>query len=336
MKKFQQFILSAALSIAALSNVNAAEVNLLNVSYDPTRELYKEYNDAFAKYWKAKTGDTVSVNQSHGGGGKQTRAVLEGLEADVVTLAVGYDVDQLYQQRKLIPENWQTLLPHNSSPYTSTIVFLVRKGNPLGIKDWNDLVKPNVSIVTPNPKTSGGARWNYLAAWAYALKHNNNDEAAAKTFVTNLFKNAAVLDTGARGSTTTFVEREIGDVLITWENEAHLVLRQFGADKYEIVAPSLSILTEPPVAVVEDIARKHGTTEVATEYLTYLYSKEGQDIIGKNFYRPTNPEVAAKYAKQFPKMELVTIDKDFGGWNAAQKKHFADNGIFDQIVATGK
>ncbi len=336
MKKFQQFILSAALSVAALSNVNAAEVNLLNVSYDPTRELYKEYNDAFAKYWKAKTGDTVSVNQSHGGGGKQTRAVLEGLEADVVTLAVGYDVDQLYQQRKLIPENWQTLLPHNSSPYTSTIVFLVRKGNPLGIKDWNDLVKPNVSIVTPNPKTSGGARWNYLAAWAYALKHNNNDEVAAKTFVTNLFKNAAVLDTGARGSTTTFVEREIGDVLITWENEAHLVLRQFGADKYEIIAPSLSILTEPPVAVVEDIARKHGTTEVATEYLTYLYSKEGQDIIGKNFYRPTNPEVAAKYAKQFPKMELVTIDKDFGGWNAAQKKHFADNGIFDQIVATGK
>ena len=336
MKNFKKLVLSAALTIAALSNVNAADVNLLNVSYDPTRELYKEYNDAFAKYWKAKTGDNVTVNQSHGGGGKQTRAVLEGLEADVVTLAVGYDVDQLYQKRKLIPENWQTLLPHNSSPYTSTIVFLVRKGNPLGIKDWDDLVKPNVSIVTPNPKTSGGARWNYLGAWAYALKHNNNDEAAAKAFVTKLFKNAAVLDTGARGSTTTFAEREIGDVLITWENEAHLALRQFGADKYQIVAPSLSILTEPPVAVVEDIARKHGTTEVATEYLTHLYSKEGQDIIGKNFYRPTDPEIAAKYAKQFPKIELVTIDKDFGGWNVAQKKHFSDDGIFDQIVAAGK
>lgn len=245
-------------------------------------------------------------------------------------------MDQLYQQRKLIPENWQTLLPHNSSPYTSTIVFLVRKGNPLGIKDWNDLIKPNVSIVTPNPKTSGGARWNYLGAWAYALKHNNNDEAAAKAFVTKLFKNAAVLDTGARGSTTTFAEREIGDVLITWENEAFLVLKQFGADKYQIVAPSLSILTEPPVAVVEDVARKHGTTEVATEYLTHLYSKEGQEIVAKNFYRPTDPEVAAKYAKQFPKIELVTIDKDFGGWNATQKKHFSDDGIFDQIVAAGK
>ncbi len=336
MKNFKQLVLSAALTIAALSNVNAADVNLLNVSYDPTRELYKEYNEAFAKYWKAKTGDNVTVNQSHGGGGKQTRAVLEGLEADVVTLAVGYDVDQLYQQRKLIPENWQTLLPHNSSPYTSTIVFLVRKGNPLGIKDWNDLIKPNVSIVTPNPKTSGGARWNYLGAWAYALKHNNNDEAAAKAFVTKLFKNAAVLDTGARGSTTTFAEREIGDVLITWENEAFLVLKQFGADKYQIVAPSLSILTEPPVAVVEDVARKHGTTEVATEYLTHLYSKEGQEIVAKNFYRPTDPEVAAKYAKQFPKIELVTIDKDFGGWNATQKKHFSDDGIFDQIVAAGK
>ncbi len=336
MKNFKQLILTAALTIAALSNANAADVNLLNVSYDPTRELYKEYNEAFAKYWKAKTGDNVTVNQSHGGGGKQTRAVLEGLEADVVTLAVGYDVDQLYQKRKLIPENWQTLLPNNSSPYTSTIVFLVRKGNPLGIKDWDDLVKPNVSIVTPNPKTSGGARWNYLGAWAYALKHNNNDEAAAKAFVTKLFKNAAVLDTGARGSTTTFAEREIGDVLITWENEAFLVLKQFGADKYQIVAPSLSILTEPPVAVVEDVARKHGTTEVATEYLTHLYSKEGQEIVAKNFYRPIDSEIAAKYAKQFPKIELVTIDKDFGGWNATQKKHFSDDGIFDQIVAAGK
>ncbi len=336
MKNFKSFLFTVAFSAAALSNSFAADINLLNVSYDPTRELYKEYNDAFSKYWKAKTGDSVTVNQSHGGGGKQTRAVLEGLEADVVTLAVGYDVDQLYQQRKLIPENWQTLLPNNSSPYTSTIVFLVRKGNPLGIKDWNDLVKPNVSIVTPNPKTSGGARWNYLAAWAYALKHNNNDEAAAKVFLSQLFKNAAVLDTGARGSTTTFVEREIGDVLITWENEAFLVQRQFGADKYEIVAPSLSILTEPPVAVVEDVARKHGTTDVATEYLKHLYSKEGQEIIAKNFYRPTDTEIAAKYAKQFPKIELVTIDKNFGGWNVTQKKHFSDDGIFDQILAGNK
>ncbi len=336
MKNFKSFLFTVAFSATALSNAFAADINLLNVSYDPTRELYKEYNDAFSKYWKAKTGDSVTVNQSHGGGGKQTRAVLEGLEADVVTLAVGYDVDQLYQQRKLIPENWQTLLPHNSSPYTSTIVFLVRKGNALGIKDWNDLVKPNVSIVTPNPKTSGGARWNYLAAWAYALKHNNNDEATAKVFLSQLFKNAAVLDTGARGSTTTFVEREIGDVLITWENEAFLVQRQFGADKYEIVAPSLSILTEPPVAVVEDVARKHGTTEVATEYLKHLYSKEGQEIIAKNFYRPTDTEIATKYAKQFPKIELVTIDKNFGGWNVTQKKHFSDEGIFDQILAGNK
>jgi sulfate transport system substrate-binding protein len=333
--KFINIVFAAVLAVLATSEVRAADVNLLNVSYDPTRELYKEYNTAFAKYWKAKTGDTVTINQSHGGSGKQARSVLEGLEADVVTLALGYDVDVLYQKRKLIPENWQTLLPGNSSPYTSTIVFLVRKGNPLGIKDWNDIVKPGVSIVTPNPKTSGGARWNYLAAWAYALKANNNDEAAAKEFVGKLFKNAAVLDTGARGSTTTFIEREIGDVLIAWENEAYLALREFGSDKFEIVTPSLSILAEPPVAVVEDVTRKHGTTEVATEYLKYLYSKEGQDIIGKNFYRPTDPEIAAKYAKQFQPLELVKIEK-FGGWDAAQKKHFADDGVFDQIYGPGK
>jgi len=248
----------------------AAEVNLLNVSYDPTRELYKDYNTLFAKYWKAKTGDDVSVSQSHGGSGKQARSVLEGLEADVVTLALAYDIDQLYEKRKLIPENWQSLFPNNSSPYTSTIVLLVRKGNPLHIKDWDDIVKPGVSVVTPNPKTSGGARWNYLAAWSYALKHNNNDEAAAQAFVSRLYKNAAVLDTGARGSTTTFIEREIGDVLIAWENEAYLALKEFGPDKFEIVTPSLSILAEPPVAVVEDVARKHGTTEVATEYLKSL------------------------------------------------------------------
>ncbi|MCX7104764.1 MAG: sulfate ABC transporter substrate-binding protein [Methylococcales bacterium] len=326
---------AAVLAVSAASNVQAADVQILNVSNDPTRELFKEINPVFAKYWKAKTGDTVEINQSHAGSGKQARAVIEGLEADVVTLALAYDVDQLYQKRKLIPENWQTLLPNNSSPYLSTMVFLVRKGNPLGVKDWDDIVKPGVSIVTPNPKTSGGARWNFLAAWGYALKHNNNDEAAAKVFVNKLFKNAAVLDTGARGSTTSFVEREIGDVLITLENEAYLVLREFGADKFEIVTPSLSILAEPPVAVVEDYTRKHGTTEVATEYLTFLYSKEAQEIIGKNFYRPVDKEIAAKYAKQFKPLELITIAQ-FGGWEAAQKKFFADEGVFDEIYGSGK
>jgi len=319
----------------ATYTAQAAEVKLLNVSYDPTRELYKDYNTVFAKYWKAKTGDDVSISQSHGGSGKQARSILEGLEADVVTLALAYDVDQLYQKRKLIPEHWQNLLPNNSSPYTSTIVLLVRKGNPLHIKDWDDIVKPGVSVVTPNPKTSGGARWNYLAAWSYALKHNNNDEAAAQAFVARLYKNAAVLDTGARGSTTTFIEREIGDVLIAWENEAYLALKEFGPEKFEIITPSISVLAEPPVAVVEDVARKHGTTEVATEYLKYLYSKEAQEIIGKNFYRPTDPEIAAKYAKNFKPLELVKIDA-FGGWNAAQKKHFADDGVFDQIYGAGK
>jgi len=332
---FFTIVFAAVLAVLSAGNAHSAEVNLLNVSYDPTRELYKEYNPVFAKYWKAKTGDNVTVNQSHGGSGKQARSVLEGLEADVVTLALAYDVDQLYQKRKLIPENWESLLPNNSSPYTSTIVLLVRKGNPLGIKDWNDIVKPGVSIVTPNPKTSGGARWNFLAAWAYALKHNNNDEAAAKDFIAKLYKNAAVLDTGARGSTTTFIEREIGDVLIAWENEAYLALKEFGPNKFEIVTPSLSIMAEPPVAVVEDVARKHGTTEVATEYLKYLYSKEGQEIIGKNFYRPTDPELVAKYARQFKPLELVTI-KDFGGWTVAQDKFFADDGVFDQIYGPGK
>ncbi len=330
-----KLVVAASLSILANNNSQAADVNLLNVSYDPTRELYQQYNPVFAKYWKEKTGDTLTVNQSHGGSGKQARSVLEGLEADVVTLALAYDVDQLYQKRKLIPEKWQSLLPNNSAPYTSTIVFLVRKGNPKAIKDWNDIVKADVSIVTPNPKTSGGARWNFLAAWGYALKHNNNEEAAAKTFITQLYKNSAVLDTGARGATTSFVEREIGDVLITWENEAYMVLKEFGADKFELITPSSSILTEPPVAVVEDVARKHGTTDVATEYLNHLYSKEGQEIIGKNFYRPTDPEIAAKYAKQFKSLELFKIDQ-FGGWNAAQAKFFADDGVFDQIYAAGK
>jgi len=334
--KLRQLLVAGVFAtLTAAPAVNAADIKLLNVSYDPTREFYKEYNEAFSKYWKAKTGDNVTINQSHGGGGKQARAVLDGLEADVVTLAIAYDIDQLYQKRKLIPEDWQSQLPNNSSPYTSTIVYVVRKGNPLGIKDWNDLVKPGVSVITPNPKTSGGARWNYVSAWAYALKHNNNSEQAATEFVSKLFKNTAVLDTGARGSTTTFAEREIGDVLITWENEAYLVLKEFGADKYEVVTPSFSVLTEPPVTVVEDVARKHGTLEVATEYLKYLYSKEGQEIIGKNYYRPSDPEVAAKFSKQFPKLELFKIDQ-LGGWNEVQKKHFADGGVFDQIYGPGK
>ena len=328
----KSFTLSVFLGVTTLQTVHAADVTLLNVSYDPTRELYKEYNETFAKYWKAKTGDKVTVNQSHGGGGKQTRAVIEGLEADVVTFALAADIDQLYLQRKLLPENWQTLLPSNSSPYTSTIVFLVRKGNPQNIHDWNDLIKSGVSVITPNPKTSGGARWNYLAAWAYALKHHNQSEAAARDFVAQLYKNTSVLDTGARGSTTTFAEREIGDVLITWENEAHLVLKEFGAEKYELITPTYSILAEPPVAVVEEVTKKHGTTQVATEYLKHLYSKEGQELIAKNYYRPIDPDISEKYSKQFPKIEFANI-RDFGGWGQAQKIHFADNGVFDQIIA---
>lgn len=329
MKNKLAMLISAAILATSVGKVYAADINLLNVSYDPTREFYKEYNQSFAKFWKTKTGDNVIVNQSHGGGGKQARAVLDGLEADVVTLAISADIDQL-ARRSLIQENWQSQLPNNSSPYTSTIVFVVRKGNPQKIKDWNDLTRTGVSVVTPNPKTSGGARWNYMGAWAYALKHNGNSEAAAQDFVSKLFKNASVLDTGARGSTTTFAEREIGDVLITWENEAYLVLKEFGADKFEVVTPSFSILAEPPVTVVEDVARKHGTTEVATEYLKYLYTKEAQEIIAKNFYRPTDKDVAAKYAKQFPSLELVTIAQ-LGGWPENQAKHFNDDGVFDKI-----
>jgi sulfate/thiosulfate transport system substrate-binding protein len=312
-----------------------ADRTILNVSYDPTRELYKEYNPLFIKHWQEKTKETVEVQQSHGGGGKQARAVLDGLEADVVTLAVAFDIDQLYSKARLIPENWQSLLPNNSSPYTSTIVFVVRKGNPKQIKDWADLTKDGVSVVTPNPKTSGGARWNYLAAWSYALKHNNNSEDAAKAFIGKLFKNAAVLDTGARGSTTSFVERGIGDVLITWENEAYLVLNEFGADKYEVITPSFSILAEPPVTVVEKVAKKNGNLDIAQEYLKYLYSSEAQEIIAKNHYRPTDKGIVAKYAKQFPDLELTTIAQ-LGGWNDVQKKHFADDGVFDQIYDQGK
>ncbi|MDD5139943.1 MAG: sulfate ABC transporter substrate-binding protein [Verrucomicrobiales bacterium] len=327
MKTFLKILLASSLAISA----SAKEIKLLNVSYDPTRELYTEYNAAFAKYWQGKTGDTVTVSQSHGGSGKQAQAVVNGLEADVVTLALAYDIDAIAKQAKLLPADWQKRLPNNSTPYTSTIVFLVRKGNPKGIKDWDDVVKKGVSVITPNPKTSGGARWTYLAAWAYALEANNHDEVKAKEFVARLYKNVPVLDSGARGSTVTFVQREIGDVLLAWENEAHLALKEFGADKFEIITPSLSILAEPPVAVVDKSARRHGTTEVAKAYLDYLYSDEGQDIAGKNFYRPRSEAVAARYAANFNQLKLVTIDGEFGGWKKAQQTHFADGGTFDHI-----
>jgi sulfate transport system substrate-binding protein len=327
MKTFLQVLLVWTLAAAA----DAKEIKLLNVSYDPTRELYQDYNAAFAKYWKAKTGDLVVISQSHGGSGKQALAVINGLAADVVTLALAYDIDALAQQGKLLPDDWQKRLPDNSAPYSSTIVFLVRQGNPKHIKDWDDLVKPGVAVITPNPKTSGGARWTYLAAWAYALDQYGQDDAKARNFVKRLYKNVPVLDSGARGSTTTFVERGIGDVLLAWENEAHLALKEFGADKFEIITPSESILAEPPVAVVEKVARKHGTTEVAKAYLEYLYSDEGQDIAGRNFYRPRSEKAAAKYASQFAKLKLVTVDEVFGGWQKAQKMHFTDGGTFDRI-----
>jgi sulfate/thiosulfate-binding protein len=311
--------------------VQAATVTLLNVSYDPTREFYESYNKAFAGYWKTKTGDTVVVNQSHGGSGKQARSVIDGLTADVVTLALAYDIDALATQGKLVPANWQSRLPSNSSPYTSTIVFLVRKGNPKNIHDWSDLVKPGVAVITPSPKTSGGARWNYLAAWAYALKQPGGNDATAEAFVKRLYKNVPVLDSGARGSTVTFVERGIGDVLLAWENEAFLAVKELGPGKVDIVAPSISILAEPPVSVVDKVVDKRGTRKVAEEYLTYLYSKQGQEIAAKNFYRPRDPEVAAKYASVFPKLPLVTVDDTFGGWTKAQSVHFADGGTFDKI-----
>ena len=331
-KRWVRGAFGLALGASFAFTAAAKGVTLLNVSYDPTRELYQAFNTAFAKYWKEKTGDTITVNQSHAGSGKQARAVIDGLPADVVTLALAYDIDQIADRGGLLPKNWQTLLPNNSTPYTSTIVFLVRKGNPKGIKDWDDLIKPGVSVITPNPKTSGGARWNYLAAWVYALKHNNNDEAKAKEFVTQLFKNVPVLDSGARGATTTFVERGIGDVLLAWENEAILAVKELGKGEFDIIAPSLSILAEPPVAVVEKVAKKNGTLEVAKAYLDYLYTPEGQEIAAKNFYRPRLEAVAAKYAEQFPKINLVTIDDPLlGGWKKAQETHFADKGVFDQI-----
>lgn len=306
------------------------EIELLNVSYDPTRELYEEYNKSFAEYWEKEKGQKVTINQSHGGSGTQSRSVIDGLDADVVTLALAYDIDAIAETGK-IEKNWQTRLENNSSPYTSTIVFLVRKGNPKGIKDWDDLVKKGVSVITPNPKTSGGARWNYLAAWGYALQQNNNDEEKAKEFVASLFKNVPVLDSGARGATTTFVEREIGDVLLAWENEAFLALNELGENEFEIVIPSVSILAEPPVTIVDSAVEKNGTEEVAKAYLDYLYTDVGQEIAAKNYYRPRSEEIAKKYADQFPEINLFTIDEVFGGWTKAQKTHFADGGVFDQI-----
>ncbi|CAJ1790840.1 Sulfate-binding protein [Aeromonas jandaei] len=321
-------------SVLAFGQAYAAEVHLLNVSYDPTRELFQEYNSAFAKEWKAKTGDDVVVSQSHGGSGKQARAVVDGLEADVVSLALAYDVNAVAKQG-LIAADWQNRLANNAAPYTSTIVFLVRKGNPKQIKDWGDLVRKDVAIVTPNPKTSGGARWNYLAAWGYALKKSGNEEGA-KQFVGDLYKNVKVLDSGARGATTSFIERGLGDVLLAWENEALLVLGQPGAsDKFELVVPSVSILAEPPVAVVDKVAKKHGTETVAKAYLDYLYSDEGQHIVAKHHYRPSNPAILKETADQFPKLALFTVKDIEGNWDKAQKKHFAQGGLFDQIYQPG-
>jgi sulfate transport system substrate-binding protein len=328
---FRRTLLALTLAIGTAGPA-FANTSLLNVSYDPTRELYQEFNPAFAKHWKTKTGEAVSIKQSHGGAAKQARSVIDGLDADVVTLALAYDIDAV-AQKGLIAPDWQRRLPHNASPYTSTIVFLVRKGNPKGIKDWNDLAKPGVGVITPNPKTSGGARWNYLAAFGYALRQPGGDEAKAKALVQAIYKNVLVLDSGARGSTTTFAERGIGDVLISWENEAFLATKELGPDKFEIVVPSLSILAEPPVTVVDKVADKRGTRKVAQAYLEYLYSPEGQEIAAKHYYRPRDTKVAAKYAKQFANVKLFTIDDVFGGWQKAQKTHFADGGVFDQIYS---
>jgi len=333
--KFKRTIALCLALGSLLGPAFAKDITLLNVSYDPTRELYQDYNKAFGAYWKDKTGDTVTINQSHGGSGKQARAVIDGLEADVVTLGLAYDIDAISEKSGLLSRDWQTKLPNNSTPYTSTIVFLVRKGNPKGIKDWDDLVKPGISVITPNPKTSGGARWNYLAAWGYALKKYGT-EGNAKEFVADLYKNVPVLDSGARGSMVTFAERGIGDVVISWENEAFLAISQIGKGQFEMIVPSVSILAEPPVAVVEKVASRRGTSEVAKAYLEYLYSEQGQEIAAKNYYRPRLASVAAKYANMFPKISLFTVDGLFGGWQKAQKVHFADGGSFDQIYQTGK
>jgi sulfate/thiosulfate-binding protein len=319
-----------ALSVLAPA-VQAKDITLLNVSYDPTRELYADVNKAFAAQWKSKTGDTVAIKQSHGGSGKQARSVIDGLEADVVTLALAYDIDEIAERAKLLPADWQKRLQHNSSPYTSTYIFLVRKGNPKGIKDWGDLVKSGVSVITANPKTSGGARWGYLAAYGWALKQPGGNDAKAREFIARLYNNVPVLDSGARGSTVTFAERGVGDVLLAWENEAHLSLKEFGADKFDIVYPPLSILAEPPVTLVDKVVDKRGTRAVAQAYLDFLYTPEGQELAAKHFYRPIDDKVAARHAKTFPKVSLFTIDELFGGWAKAQKTHFADGGVFDQV-----
>jgi len=336
--RWTRLLAAAAFTMGALavSGAAQAETTLLNVSYDPTREFYKEFNEAFIAHWKAETGEDVSIEQSHGGSGKQARSVIDGLEADVVTLALAYDIDAIVEHSGLISTDWAKKFAHNSAPYASTIVFLVRKGNPKNIKDWNDLVRQDVEVITPNPKTSGGARWNYLAAWAYALKQSGGDEAKAQQFVANLYSHVPVLDTGARGSTTTFVQRGIGDVLLAWENEAFLAIEELGKDEVEIVVPSASILAEPPVAVVDKNVDSKGTRRVAEAYLAYLYSPDGQEIAAKHFYRPTDPTVAAKHEANFPKIPMVTIDDTFGGWQQAQQKHFADGGIFDQIYKPGQ
>jgi sulfate transport system substrate-binding protein len=335
MKRFATSLFVAASMVFAAS-AQAAGVTLLNVSYDPTRELYKDINAAFAAQWKAKTGQDVTINQSHGGSGAQSRAVIDGLDADVVTLALAYDIDAISQRAGLLPANWQKRLPDNSTPYTSTYVFLVRKGNPWHIKDWPDLVKPGIQVITPNPKTSGGARWAYLAAWAYALRAPSGNAEKARAFVAAVYKHVPVLDTGARGSTTTFVQRGIGDVQLTWENEAHLALKEYGGDKFQIVYPSNSILAEPSVALVDKNADRHGTRKVAEAYLQFLYSKDAQEIEARNFYRPRDPGILAAHAADFPKIPLFTIDDVFGGWQKAQATHFADGGVFDQIYKPGQ
>ena len=332
LKALYPALLAAVLTLGGTA-AHAAQVTLLNVSYDPTRELYEDYNKAFAAYWKTQSGDTVTIRQSHGGSGKQARSVIDGLEADVVTLALAGDIDAIAANAKLLPAEWQKRLADNSTPYTSTIVFLVRKGNPKRILDWNDLVRPGVGVVTPNPKTSGGARWNYLAAWAYALKQPGGTAAKAQEFVGRLYKNVPVLDSGARGSTTTFVQRGIGDVLLAWENEAYLALKELGPGSFDIVYPSVSVLAEPPVAVVDKVALRHGTTKVATAYLQYLYSPAGQEIIARNYYRPRDAAVAAKHTATFPKVATLVTIADFGGWSRAQTEHFSDGGIFDRIYA---
>ena len=330
------FALALVATTAGRSAAQGAPVTLLNVSYDPTRELYKEINTGFAREWKRRAGQDVTIKQSHGGSGAQARAVIDGLEADVVTLALAYDIEEIAARAKTIPADWQKKLPHNSTPFASTVVLLVRKGNPKGIKDWNDLIRSDVQVITANPKTSGGARWNYLAAWGYALQKNNGSEAAARDFIGKLYKNVPVLDAGARGSTTTFVERGIGDVLIAWENEALLASRQLGPDKFDVVVPSVSILAEPPVAVVEAVTQKRGTTKVAQAYLEYLYTEQAQAIGAKHYFRPTGPKSLAKFGGTFPKVNQFTIDKVFGGWAQAQRTHFADGGVFDQVYSVAK